>query len=105
MKKSEEESTQNGVEIFYTFWQYALTDDDSRTIPSTDIPTNHSETMPAILTPILRSPHRPHFLLNFSTVVNNGSLTTKPGAAFRWILEKTTLRLLGSMPLGACHQR
>jgi hypothetical protein len=28
-KDSEEESTQNGVEIFYTFWQYALNDDDS----------------------------------------------------------------------------
>ncbi len=41
-KDSEEESTQNGVGIFYTFWQYALTDDDSRTIPPSDIPDNHS---------------------------------------------------------------
>jgi hypothetical protein len=41
-KKSEEESTQNGVGIFYTFWQYTLTDDDLITIPSADIPNNHS---------------------------------------------------------------
>jgi len=46
MKKSEEESTQNGVGIFYTFWQYAPTDDDSRTIPPADIPTNHSKKIP-----------------------------------------------------------
>jgi len=47
---SEEESTQNGVGIFYTFWQDAPTNDDSRTIPSADIPNNHSEKIPTIPT-------------------------------------------------------